>query len=185
MWSAKKALPYHRQEEILQLSGQHGEAKVITARVTGSVTDGPPNYLAWGMCRFLLQVTPDDGQEPFEIRVHMRIPGNVGCEIGTRFPVLFDPDNHQFTIVDPVIVPRTREDPLNSKLYTASMQPGGLGAPRTPAQLEQIQEGLKNIAPPSQFTLTPQARIAQLDQLKAAGLIDDAQYQAKVAKLTQ
>ncbi len=189
MWNLKRAMPYAHQEEALSESGRRGQAEVVTARVTGTVGDGP-SRLEWGTYRFLLRVTPEGGEATFEVRLHMRLPGNVSGEVGTRFPVLFDAKNHEFMIVDPSVVPRSKEELVTAKLYAPGLQDllGGTGLD-SDALVEQARErwsdGAQSAIPPPRVALSVQSRIEQLDQLKAAGLIDDAQYQAKMQKLTK
>jgi hypothetical protein len=181
MLNPKRALSYNERERILAESGRHGRAEVVKARVTGTVWDGMVSVEEWGTFRFLLRVTPE-GDAPFEVRLHMRLPGNVDGSPGTTFPVLFDPNDHGFMIVDPSIVPRTKEELLTAKIYAAPLS--DTPAAFTAGALKGRGDVDQSAASPTQFSSSVQMQLDQLEQLKAANLIDDSHYEAKKQKLT-
>jgi hypothetical protein len=108
----------------------------MMSRVTGTVGDGLSRLEDWGTYKFSLRVTPDGGDAPFVASLHMRLPGNVSGERGTKFPVLFDPENHQFMIVDPGIVPRSKEQLLTARNYAPSLD--ATGGPASPEILADV-----------------------------------------------
>ena len=136
MWSVKRAMPYKEQEKALLGSGRRGQAEIVSSRFTGTVGDGRARLQEWGTYKFSLRVTPDGDEAPFDVSLHMRLPGNVSGERGTRFPVLFDPENHQFMIVDPSIVPRSKEELLTARNYAPSLD--ATGGPASPEILAEV-----------------------------------------------
>jgi len=142
MWNLKRAMPYKELEKTLSASGRRGQAEVVKARVTGTVGDGLTHLEEWGTYKFLLRVTPDGDETPFEVSLHMRLPGNVSGSPGTKFPVLFDPNSHGFMIVDPSIVPRTKEELLTARNFAPGLPDTGsalaaLGARTAPTDMAE------------------------------------------------
>jgi hypothetical protein len=125
MWSFKRVMPYTEQEKTLLASGRRGQAEIVTARPTGTVWDVHVSPDEWGTFKVALRVTPDGAEAPFDVTLRMRLPPNVSGERSTVFPVLFDPENHEFLIVDPGIVPRTREESVAARIYAPELDASG------------------------------------------------------------
>lgn len=153
------------------------------AIVRGLVSQVPGDRMAM---QIPLEIHPPQG-EPYTIdyvfpTIRMRAALSPGMEV----PVKIDPSDPQRVAV--------QWDAQKASIAAAggsqaavdagmSRTYGGYAQAATAQAMQNLRDGTAGVAPPAGAVPDVETRMRQLDQLKAAGLIDDQQYQAKKQKL--
>lgn len=96
---------FGKHPELMRRLKKHGAkatAEVLTARETHmSVTGGNPQLVASTQIEWKLsiRVQPQEGP-PFDVDVDALFPQMGGPAVGSRVPVLYDPDDHSKVVID-------------------------------------------------------------------------------------
>jgi hypothetical protein len=201
----------HRLERSLLTHGRPAKATVLDAQRVGvwwnNASGFKPGelFIPW---RAALHVEPET-EPAFDIQLEIHVRDLVTLEAGFTVQVLYDPSDHTRMVVDPRSSPKTVDESTawyaRSHLAATGADISGLeDAPNAQAvadivtrrkaeaanqamaeTLKARREGTQSPRPAASAGLQSDAasRIEQLDRLKNAGLIDDAQYLSKRQRL--
>ena len=200
---------YDRLEKSLLKSGTSATATVLEAQQAPTFWESGglggqdnPSHIPWAVA---LRVAPDGGGSEFEVRQKLRVPYYMDLAPSQTLQVLYDPGDPTRMVLDPRTVPQTADEA--SAAYARAML-GSMGADtsglenapnaETVAEIvgtrhrdaanETIQrvEQARAAGAPIPPTLTAaqvQLTLQHMDNLRAAGLIDDARYETAKAQL--
>lgn len=179
--------PHALLERSLLKSGQAGSAEVLGADPATSFADAGVTYTnnpteLWDIA---LRVTPE-GESPFDVHVKMRISSFATVTRGAVLQVLFDPKDHERIVVDPRTLPKNAQEMVAGIKEAQSAKRESLNVARNEAMAQMLQarrDGTLGATPPVGAGSDVTARMAQLERLKDAGMIDDDQYQTKKQQL--
>ncbi len=194
----------HKLEESLVAHGLPARATVIEARLADTRLAEASGFKPgekFNKWLAALRLEPEEGT-PFEVRLEMQVRDTITLESGFKLDVLFDPADTSRIAVDPKIVPRTIEDEL-TWLARARAEAQGFDLTgledanateiqavirerRSERANQEIAAALKSRhdgahgppSGPSGVRADKDAKLEQLERLRSANLIDQAQYEA-------
>ncbi|MCW3013088.1 MAG: hypothetical protein JWO02_180 [Solirubrobacterales bacterium] len=161
MFGSKKK----QQAQNLMATGTRAVGTITHVRDTGmTVNDNPRVSLTF-------RIEPLDGSPGFEGSKKATVSRVQVPQVGQRYPVWFDAADHSLFAYATV-------DDDNGRAQIAALFPGAFGA-------DGSGVGMVAAAAPSAATSATDVaeRIRQLDVLKAAGVIDDAEYADQKARI--
>jgi hypothetical protein len=163
MFGAKKK---QQQVENLMATGVKAVGTITNVRDTGMTVNDNPRV------KMTFQIAPLDGGAPFEGQKTKTVSRVQIPQVGQRYPVWFDaqdPSTFAYAVVDDA----------EGRAQIAAMFPNAFGP-------DASGVGLAG-APAPALAATPATsiadRIRQLDALKAAGVVDDAEYADQKARI--
>ncbi len=165
MFGAKKK---QQQAENLMATGVRAVGTITNVRDTGMTVNDNPRV------EMTFRVEPLDGSPAFEARKTKVVSRVQIPQMGQRYPVWFDAQ-------DPSVFAYAVVQDDTGRAQIAAMFPGAFGADGS---------GVGMVAPPAPVAADPAGgasaiadRIRQLDALKAAGVVDDAEYADQKARI--
>ena len=181
------------------ITGNSAEATIVATQVAVITAAGYVNRL-----EYAVDVHPADGTD---FRVTLREPklikgGFHQPQIGDTVGVLFDPTTHdaKFDTSDQRLTITFKEQKEREAFEAAASAAPGTTAPRVPDQIQVLSgadaapivnallsneslSGVERLPATHRGEDGPAERLAKLDDLKAKGLVSDAEYAAQRQKI--
>jgi hypothetical protein len=175
--------------DIGKLFDDRGEREILKtgvaakAVVRGFAEQVPGDRFAM---RIPLEIHPPQG-DPYTINyVFPSVRMQAAMSAGMEVPVKIDPNDPQRVAVqwDAQKASIAAAGGSNAAvLHGLDQTYGGAANAAMEQAMKNLRDGTQGATPPTTFAPDVQSGIAQLDELKKAGLIDEKQYQAKKQKL--
>lgn len=151
--------------ENLIASGLRGVGVVVDVRDTGMTVNDNPRV------KMVFRVEPLDGSAPFEAKKTSTVSRVAIPRAGDRYPVWFDGEDHE-TWMYAVVADDNGRQQIRAMFGVAAETMTGMGGPAVAsAPVAAVAEQ------------GPLERLEKLSELRAAGVLDDAEFEATKARI--